>query len=140
MTDQTQPKGVTQTSQPTKRPTVLLVEDDPLLVKMYNVKFTSEGFQVLTAPDGEAGLKMALNEKVDLIILDIMMPKLSGIDLLERLRQDPRGKNTPVIILTNLSEDEEKKKTLELGVKEYIVKANLTPGQLVEKVREYLGR
>lgn len=119
--------------------TILLVEDDPLLVKMYSTKFTKEGYNVVSAEDGEKGLQMALNQKVDLILLDVMMPKLSGIDLLTRLRQDPKGKEVLVIVFSNLTQVDEAQKALALGAKEYLIKANLTPSQLVAKIKQYIG-
>lgn len=123
-----------------KGPVIFLVEDDLLLVKMYTSKLTSEGFQVLTAQDGEQALEIAQKEKVDLIVLDIMMPKLSGLDFLSRLRQMPGGKDTPVIVLTNLTQKEETQKALDLGVKEYLVKADHTPRELIAKIREHLKK
>jgi CheY-like chemotaxis protein len=117
---------------------VLLIEDDPLLTKMYKAKFTTEGFNVLVAQDGEEGLKMALENSPDMILLDIMMPKLSGLDLLGKLREDPKGKDIPVIVLTNLTQQKEAQKALDLGAKEFMVKANLTPSQVVEKIKKYL--
>jgi len=122
------------------KPIILIIEDDPLLVKMYQTKLFLEGFQVKTAEDGQTGLKMALEEKVDFILLDIMMPKLSGIDLLEALRKNPKGKNIPVIVMTNLIDQEKYQKAKELGVKEFLVKANLTPKQVVTKIKQYLGK
>lgn len=122
------------------RPLLLLVEDDPLIDKMYTAKFTKEGFSVLVAKDGVEGLKLALEKVPDFIILDIMMPRLSGTDLLEKLRLDPKGKDIPVVILTNLSEKEEEEKAQRLGVKEYILKANITPSEIVAKIKKHLGR
>lgn len=122
------------------RPLILLVEDDPLIVKMYQAKFINEGFQVIIAENGVKGLEMALGNKVDFIVLDIMMPRLSGIDLLEKLRDDPKGKNIPVVVLTNLTEKEEEEKALKLGAKEYLLKANLTPGEIVERVKKHLSK
>lgn len=119
--------------------TILIVEDDPLLVTMYTTKFKKEGFHVLSASDGEAGLKLATENKIDFMILDVMMPKLSGIDMLTRLRQTPNGKTTPTIVLTNLSDQAENERIKNLGVKEYLVKANLTPSEVVGKVKKYLG-
>lgn len=118
---------------------ILIVEDDPLLVKMYNAKFENEGFIVFTADDGVSGLDLALKEKPDFIVLDIMMPQMSGLDLLENLRKDAAGKNIPVLILTNLSGADEEKKAKDLGVKEYLLKTNLTPGEIAEKVKKYLN-
>lgn len=114
---------------------ILIVEDDLVLSKMYKTKFASEGFSVLTAEDGEEGLKVAIEQRPAVILLDIMMPKLSGMDLLRKLREDQVGKSIPVIILTNLAQKTDADEAAKLGVKEFLVKANLTPAQVVEKVR-----
>jgi len=121
-------------------PVILLVEDDPVLCKMYSEKFKFEGFSVLTAVNGEDGLKVALSEKIDIILLDLMLPRLSGTELLAKLREDPKGKNTTVIALTNLAEQEEKDKATQLGVKEYLIKAMQTPEEVVNKVKSYLAK
>lgn len=120
--------------------TILIVEDDPLLVKMYSTKFTKEGFKVIDAQDGEEGLKIAKSSKFDFMILDVMMPKMSGIDMLTNLRADPNYKETPVIVLTNLTQKEEAVKVQSLNVKEYLVKANFTPSEVVAKVKQYLAQ
>lgn len=120
------------------KPLILLIEDDPLIDKMYKAKFSSEGFKFEVAQDGIEGLELALNKIPDIIILDIMMPRLSGIDFLKKLRQKPKGKKIPVIVLTNLSEKEEKEKAQELGVLDYLIKANVTPGEVVDKIKKYL--
>ncbi len=127
-------------NQTAKPPTKLLmvIEDDPLLIKMYKTKIASEGFRVITAQNGEEGLKKALEHKPDGIILDVMMPKLSGIDMLTRLRQDTHGKNIPVVIMSNLSQEAEASKAAELGVKEYLVKANYTPKEVIERLKQYI--
>lgn len=133
---------MTESGQPQKsssNPRVLLIEDDTLLVNMYRAKFENEGYEMLDAGDGEEGLQLALSEDVDIIILDLMLPKLSGTDLLAKLRKDPKGKNIPVVVLTNLTQEGEAKETLALGVKEYLIKANLTPSQLVEKIKAHIG-
>lgn len=119
---------------------ILLVEDDPVLSKMYTEKFKFEGFNVLSAGNGEDGLKTALSEKVDLILLDLMLPRLSGNELLAKLREDEKGKNITVIALTNLAEPEEKDRAMQLGVKEYLIKAMQTPEEVVNKVKSYLGK
>lgn len=118
--------------------TVLLVEDDQLLIKMYKTKFESEGFTVFTADDGEQGLKVALEKKPDIILLDMMMPKLSGDEVLTKLKQDKNTQGIPVIVFSNLSQEDEAQKVIQLGAKEYLVKANMTPGEVVEKVKQYL--
>lgn len=124
-------EGKSQISQKT----VLIVEDDPVLQKMYSVKFNFEGFKILNAKDGEEALKISLSEYPDVILLDIMLPKMSGTDFLEKFRQDPKGKNIPVVALTNLTEDAEKQKALKLGVKAYLVKAMQTPEDVVQKIK-----
>lgn len=119
-------------------PTLLLVEDDLTLSQMYQRKFELEGFKVLHAPNGEAGIRLALEENVGLILLDIGLPRVSGIDFLETLRQSKKGKDIPIIALTNFAEDERKEKALDLGVKEYLVKAMQTPEDVVEIVKKYI--
>ena len=121
------------------RKTLLLIEDDPFLVGMYKEKFSIEGFNVIVAEDGLQGLSFAISQKVDMVILDILIPKLSGIDLLARLRQDEKGKDLPVIALTNLSGSSDEEKIRSYGVKEYLVKSNYTPGQVVEIIRKNLA-
>lgn len=119
-------------------PVVLVIEDDPILTKMYKEKFTNEGFEVLTAPDGESGLEAAVNKKIDIILLDVMLPRMSGIELLKRLREHEKGKNTLVVVLTNLADPNEKETAINLGVTDYLVKAMQNPGQVVDKVKERL--
>jgi|SRR3972149_6152708 len=118
---------------------ILLIEDDPFLVGMYKEKLTMEGFDVLVAEDGLQGLNFATSQKVDMVLLDILIPKLSGIDLLARIRQDEKGKDLPVIALTNLSGSNDESKIRSYGVKEYLVKSNYTPGQVVEVIRKYIS-
>lgn len=122
-----------------KRKTIMIVEDDPLLVKMYEAKFVNSGYQVLKAYDGEQALKDAIGQKPDFILLDVMMPKMSGIDMLEKLRQDKWGQTVPVIILSNLSEKQEGDRAQKLGVKEYLVKANYTPAEILAKISAIIG-
>lgn len=117
---------------------VFIVEDDPVLLKMYTEKFNFEGFDVLTARDGEEALKIASTQKVDVILLDIMLPRMSGTDFLEKLRQTPQGKKIPVVALTNLAEEEEKQRAMKLGVEQYLIKAMQTPEQVVATVKRYL--
>lgn len=121
-----------------KKRTVLIVEDDPVLLKMYTEKFTFEGFGVLNAKDGEEALKIITSDYPDIILLDIMLPRMSGSDLLEKLKGDSKAKDIPVVALTNLAEEEERQRALKLGVKEYLVKAMQTPEQVVNTVKRYL--
>lgn len=117
---------------------LLLIEDDPLLVKMYTTKFKSEGFEVLTAQDGEAGLNAATTQHPDLILLDIMMPKLSGMEVLTKLKENSSTANIPVLVFSNLSQEDQANEVMKMGAKEYLVKANLTPSEVVKKVKQYL--
>ena len=117
---------------------ILLVEDDPLLVKMYTVKFVKAGFDVVTAFDGEMGYDLAMKENFDILILDVMLPKLSGIDLLAKLRAIKAAEQVPVIFLSNLTNQEEISKAKKLGAKEFLIKANLTPSNIVEVVKKYI--
>lgn len=117
---------------------VLLVEDDPLILKMYQAKFQNEGYSVTIAEDGVHALKMVTESTPDIILLDIMMPQMSGIDFLKKIRATEDGKNIPVLVLTNLSEKEEEQEASALGVKEYLLKASLTPAEIAEKVKKYI--
>lgn len=118
---------------------VLLVEDDPMYVKVYGKKFADSGFEVRFAKDGEEGLKMALEEHPDLVLLDLMMPKMDGMTMMKNLRQDAWGKGVPIIILTNLDAND---KILQGVVEDqpayYIMKANSTPEDILEKAKQIL--
>ncbi|KKT90984.1 MAG: Response regulator [Parcubacteria group bacterium GW2011_GWF2_45_11] len=121
-----------------QKPKVLLIEDEEMLSNMYEAKFTKEGFDIKKALDGETGLELMKTHKPDLVLLDIIMPKLDGFSVLKKIKEDPATKNVPVILLTNLGQDEDVKKGNNLGAAGYLVKANLTPAQVVDKVKEYL--
>jgi two-component system phosphate regulon response regulator PhoB len=102
---------------------------------MYSEKFSFEGFDVLGARDGEEALEISSNSDIDVILLDIMLPRMSGTDFLEKLRATPKGKDIPVIALSNLTEEGEKQRALKLGVKYYLVKAMQTPEDVVNKIK-----
>ncbi len=116
--------------------TILLVEDDTMISTMYKTKFEQAKFEVLMADNGADGLELALNNKPDLILLDIIMPQLDGFAVLERLKMSSKTKNIPVILLTNLGTEEDIQKGQELGAKDYLVKANLTPAEVLDKVKK----
>lgn len=137
--DQIQKKDTLEEKEKENQPKILIVEDDPVLLKMYTEKFGFEGFGVLNAKDGEEALQVSQQETVDIILLDIMLPKISGTDFLEKFRQTPKGAQIPVVALTNLAEDQEKQRALKLGVKEYLVKAMQTPEQVVQTIKKYLS-
>ena len=119
---------------------ILLIDDDSLLVRMYHKKLENDGHEVATANDGEDGLKKAGEFGPDLILLDVMMPKMDGYQVLEKLKASDDTKSIPVIMLTNVgSSDDDVKKGLDLGAKEYLIKASNRPSEVVKKVKEVLG-
>lgn len=122
----------------TKKQKILLIEDEKMLADMYETKFENEGYDIRKALDGETGLKMAFEDKPDLILLDIIMPKLDGFSVLRSLKEDSKTKDVPIVLLTNLGQDEDVKKGKSMGAVGYLVKANLTPAEVVNKVKDYL--
>ena len=118
--------------------TILIVEDDPVLQKMYNQKLISEGFNTLIASDGQEAQDLFNKEPVDLIITDIMMPRVSGIELIENIRQNSKEKTIPILAWSNLALEEEKQKALSAGANEDVIKGSLNLEQLVNLVKKYL--
>ncbi len=120
---------------------ILVVEDEPALLRVLSDKFTNEGYTVLEAKNGLTGLKVALEEKPDVILLDIMMPELDGMEMMRRLRDSSSyGKNVPIVILTNLDADE--KITWAVAKDEpayYLIKSNVDMDEIVEKVNSSVG-
>ncbi len=119
--------------------TILLVEDDEFLLKMYLTKLLSEGFDVTTAQDGEEAYTLLLRYKPDLVILDIMLPKINGFDVLEALRNNDELADTKVMIFSNLSQEEDIARGETLGIKAYLTKANIQTKDLVRKINEILS-
>lgn len=118
---------------------IFLVDDDPLLVRMYQKKLELDGHKVKTAPNGEEAVQGISSSKPDLVLLDVMMPKMNGIEVLTKLKQDEGTKSIPVVMLTNVSSrDANTDKALELGAVAYLVKSNYTPKEVVQKVKELL--
>ena len=122
-----------------KKRKILLIEDDSFLLSMYTTKFELENFQVVTAEDGEKGLKMVMKEAPDIILLDIILPKMSGFEVLKKIKSDEKLRKIPVILLTNLSQKSDIEKGLSLNVNDYIIKAHFTPGEVVDKVKKVLS-
>lgn len=118
---------------------IAIIEDDPVISQMYRMKFEADGFEVQLANDGEKGVSLAKSFQPDIILLDLQMPHLDGTGTLRKIRGSAWGKDTPVIILTNLGKEEAPKEIKELGIHSYIVKAELTPRQVVSHVKEALG-
>jgi len=118
---------------------ILLVEDDDSLAAVYLTRFEAEGFTVKRVPNGEEALANAIEFKPDLILLDVMMPKISGFDVLDILRNTPETANMQVIMLTALSQDSDKKKAEDLGVDDYLVKSQVVIADVVDRVKSRLG-
>jgi DNA-binding response OmpR family regulator len=118
---------------------ILFVEDEAAIQKTLGESLRKKGYDVQAAMDGEIGLRLAKSEQPDLILLDLILPKLHGLDLLERIRKDKETKNIPVIILTNLENVGEVERALELGATTYLVKANYSLEEVVTKVKKAMG-
>lgn len=115
---------------------ILIVDDEHDVQKILGDKIKSEGFEVESAFDGEDALKKVNKEKPDLILLDIIMPRMDGISFLHELKKDPELDAIPVIMLTNLSSKEKVQESVEAGVRDYLVKAHYTLGEVIKKVKE----
>lgn len=115
-----------------------IIEDDPAIHQMYRMKFENEGFSVMMADDGEAGFYMCEEFQPDIVLLDIQMPHVNGEECLKMIRKEEWGKDLPVLILTNLGPEEAPEGVKKLNVVSYIVKAEMTPRQVVAKVKEVL--
>jgi DNA-binding response OmpR family regulator len=118
---------------------ILIIEDDSFISDMYRIKFESEGFSVEIAPDGIQGLEMVDKDHPDLILLDVVMPKMDGFSVLQKLKEGV-SKGIPVIMLTNLGQKDSVEKGLKLGAVDYIIKAHFTPLEVVDKVKEFLNK
>ncbi len=118
---------------------ILIVEDELPLLKILTDKLSSEGFIIIGAKDGKEGLEFALKEAPDLILLDIMMPIMNGMEMLSRLRSNPTGQKIPVILLTNLGETSTVLEAKELNIEDYLIKSNLKLEDVVKIVKEKLG-
>ena len=119
---------------------IAVVEDDLAIAQMYRVKFQSLGWTVQTASNGKLGLELAKEMMPDIILLDLMMPEMTGDEMLQELRKQPWGEKIKVIILTNMGEQEAPAALKELGVTKFIVKAEMTPRQVAALVQEELGQ
>ncbi len=117
---------------------IAIIEDDQAISQMYRFKFEAEGYQVETAENGQLGLELAETMKPDIILLDLMMPIMTGEDMLEKLRATSWGKDIKVVILTNKGEQEIPEKVRQLHVNAVILKADMTPRQVAELVKNQL--
>jgi DNA-binding response OmpR family regulator len=117
---------------------ILIVEDEKILAEMYHDRFVQAGFKIVMAYSAEEGIETALKEKPDLILLDILLPRENGIGFLGKLRQNPQTASIKVVAFSNYDDPDTKKEALEFGVKEYLIKTNYTPQEIIEKVKGYL--
>jgi CheY-like chemotaxis protein len=118
---------------------VLIIEDDQLIQRMYQKIFTFEKYEVVMAVDGEEGLDKARTENPTIILLDVMMPKLNGIQVLEKLKQDPATKSIPVVMLSNLAGENDVETALSKGAVKYIIKSEYDPKQIADMVTEIIA-
>lgn len=118
---------------------ILIVEDDPLMQRMYQKAFSFDGYEVVVAGDGVEGIDKARTEKPTAVLLDVMMPKMNGLDALAKIKSDPDLKKLPVIMLTNLAGSADADKALELGAVKYIVKSEQEPKEVVKMVKEIVA-
>jgi len=119
-------------------PKILIIEDDQRINKVYTAKLLIEGIEVSTALDGEEGLRRIYDEKPDLILLDLMLPKKSGFEILKEIKKDEKIKDIPVLILSNLAQEKEIEEGLALGAQDYLVKTNYSIQQVMEKIKKAL--
>jgi two-component system alkaline phosphatase synthesis response regulator PhoP len=117
---------------------ILLIEDDKFLRRACEIGLKKRGFTILTANDGEEGLQQARSEALDLILLDMLMPKMNGLETLEALKKDERTRNIPVVILSNTSMDSDIRQAEDLGAIGYLVKASLSLQELGDRVISFL--
>ena len=121
------------------KPKILLVEDDEALAQMYIMRLKAEDFDVEHAANGEDALSVAVKYRPDLILLDAMMPKISGFDVLDILRNTPETANMRIIMLTALSQEKDKERAEELGVDDYLVKSQVVIADVIDRIRYHLG-
>lgn len=117
---------------------ILLVEDDPFLIDIYTTKLKEVGFSVESVSKGKEALKKIKEEKIDLILLDIVLPEETGFSFLKKIKESPEFKEIPVIILSNLGQKREVEEGLHLGATKYLIKAHFTPSEVVEEIKQTL--
>jgi len=128
-----------QTQLPNQPKKILLVEDDDNMASVYETRLQAEGFQIQRVPNGEDALASAQQYHPDLILLDVMMPKVSGFDVLDILRNTPATANMKIIMLTALSQESDKQRAQSLGVDDYLVKSQVVIADVVERIKHILG-
>ncbi len=118
---------------------ILIVEDDRYISKMYQLKLSLDGFDVQLADNGRVGIEKAKEFRPDIILTDILMPEMDGFDVIKAVKAEPEMATTPILIMSNLGQEDHIKKGLELGALGYIVKSQYTPSKVVDKIKEVLA-
>lgn len=118
---------------------ILVIEDDIFLADLYKTKFTLEGYNVFVAYDGEKGLDAVKKKMPDVILLDLVLPKLGGFEVLEKIKSSKKTQNIPVILLTNLSQKADVDKGLKMGAEDYLIKAHFMPSEVVAKIKKLVA-
>jgi len=118
---------------------ILLIEDDPFLIDIYTTKLKGSGFLVEVASQGEEAVSKVKEKPFDLVLLDIVLPKIDGWEILRQIKAESKLKDLKVIILSNLSQKEEVEKGMNLGADKYLIKAHYTPSEVVEEIKKVLG-
>lgn len=119
---------------------VLIIEDDNFLSDLYKIQFEKSGYKVVQSYDGLDGLSKISLENPSVVVLDLIMPELTGLEVLERLKKDSKFSDLPIVVLSNLRDEEKIKKALTLGAVGYIIKPTLTPKQVVDEVSKYIKK
>lgn len=119
---------------------ILIIEDDFFICELYQRQLQKEQYEVVSASDGAEGLIQATQQKPDLILLDIMLPRLNGLDLLRTIKSKPETKDIPVILLTNLGQDSVIKEGFSLGAEGYLIKSAYTPSQIINEIKSFLDK
>lgn len=119
---------------------ILLVEDEKIMINLLEKKLIQEGYDVRVAVNGEEGLKAMREEKPDIVLLDIIMPKMGGFEVMEEMGKDPALKEIPIVIISNSGQPVELDKAKELGAKDWLIKTEFDPQEVVEKVEKQIGR
>ncbi|MFA4871496.1 MAG: response regulator [Patescibacteria group bacterium] len=119
---------------------VLLVEDDLMIVEMYKMRFEEEGYAVLVTDKGSEAIEIAEKEKPDIILLDVILPEVDGFTVLQKLKNDIKTKEIPILLLTNLGQESDKEKGLQMGAADYFIKAQHTPVEVIQKIKELINK
>lgn len=123
---------------PTVKPKkILIIEDEQFLARVFELKLQNAGFEVKSAYDGQEGMELLEKEKYDLLLLDLILPKLDGFEIMEKMKQ--KGIKTPVIVLTNLSQPDDEKRARALGAQEFLIKSNVAVAEIVKRVQKFFG-